>query len=76
MLAERAAAWPKQWKAEGYQEGQLKALAETLVVLAEEKFGSLEARFTGLIAEASRDQLKRWLKNILKATSPEEVFRS
>ena len=80
MLAERAANWPKQWKAEGYEkglkEGQLKGQRLTLAELAKEKFGGLEARFTGLIAEASGDQLRQWSKNILTATTPDDIFRS
>ena len=88
MLAERAATWPKQWEAEGYQKGRKQGRKEgrtsgllegqrmALTELAKEKFGDLEARFVRLIEEASEDQLRQWLKNILKATAPEELFRN
>ena len=62
----------KEGRTPGLLEGQRMALAEQ----AKEKLGDLEARFVRLIEEASRDQLRQWLKNILKATAPEELFRS
>ncbi len=87
MLAERAATWPKQWMAEGFEKGRSSGLSEgrssgllegqrlALAELIEEKFGALETRFADLIAEASGDQLKRWLKRILTAGTPDELFR-
>ncbi len=75
MLAERAASWPREWMAEGYQKGCLEGQRIALADLAREKFGSLEPRHADLIAEASQDQLRRWLKSILTATTPAEVFR-
>ena len=57
---------------EGQLEGQRLALAEQ----AKEKFGGLEARFMGLIAQAPGDQLRQWFKNILTATTPGDLFRS
>ncbi len=83
MLAERAATWPQQWMAEGYQkgreegrnsgllEGQRVALAEQV----ETKFGSLEPRHADLIAKASRDQLRQWFRDILTAGTPAELFQ-
>ncbi len=80
MLAERAASWPREWMAEGYEKGRSSGLLEgrrkTLVELAEEKFGSLEPRHADLIAQASQDQLRQWLKSILTASTADELFRS
>jgi hypothetical protein len=107
MLAERAATWPKQWMAEGYEKGEAAGLAkgeaaglamgeaaglvkgeaaglakghesglrEALTALAEEKFGSLKSRDIRLIAEASEAQLRLWLKRILTADKPAELFK-
>ncbi len=79
MLEERAATWPRQWMAEGYQRGHTSGLLEgqrmTLVEQAKEKYGSLEAHHAGLIAKASESQLRQWLKNILTARTPADLFR-
>ncbi len=72
MLAERAATWPKQWMAEGRESG----LREALRDLIEEKFGSLDSRYAQQIADASKDQLKRWLKRILSAGAAEDLFKA
>ncbi len=92
MLAERAASWPREWMAEGYQkgreegreagreEGRTSGLLEgqrmALAELAEEKFGPLDPRHTDLIAGASQDQLRQWFKIILTARTPAELFRT
>ncbi len=80
MLAERAATWPQQWMAEGYDSGRKSGLVEgrrvTLTELIAEKFGQLDPRFEKLVSEASEDQLQRWLKAVLNTTSLEEIFRS
>ena len=79
MLAERAATWPQQWMAEGYdsgrKSGRLEGQRVALAALIEEKFGAPEPRFEKLIAEASEDQLLRWLKAIVKTTTLDEVFQ-
>ena len=88
MLEERAATWPKQWMAQGFQkgrkeghkegrksgvlEGQRMALSDQF----EERFGSLKPRQKKLIAEASREQLSGWLKAILSADTVDDLFRS
>lgn len=90
MLAERAATWPDQWMAEGYnqglqegrkqgvQEGRDSGLLEgqrlALVALAETKFGVLKPNHTDLIAKASAEQLSQWLTTILTATKPEDLL--
>ncbi len=86
MLAERAARWPKQWMAEGYekglkegrQEGRQAALLEgQRLALSEqvgERFGPLEPRYEGMIAAASEAQLKQWRKDILSATDLSDLF--
>ena len=82
MLAERAATWPQQWMAEGYEQGRREGRQSGLVegqrlALADqvaERFGSLEPRFETLINQASGDQLREWLKAILSAASPDELF--
>jgi len=83
MLAERAATWPRQWMAEGYEKGLAKGLAkgeaalrEALVELADEKFGSLDSRYAKLISEASEAQLKSWLKRMLSAGTPGDLFET
>ncbi len=83
MLAERAATWPQQWMAEGYDSGRAEGydsgLVEgrrvALIEQIEEKFGQLEPRFEKLVAEASEDQLKRWAKVLLNSASLNELFR-
>ncbi len=72
MLAERAATWPKQWMAEGYESG----LRETFIAMVEEKFGSVDSRYGKLIAEASQSQLKGWLNRILRADAVDDLFVS
>ena len=86
MLEERAATWPRQWMAEGFKKGQAKGraeghaaghesgLREALAEQAHEKFGSLDSRHARMIAEAPEAQLKRWLKRILSAGTPEDLF--
>ncbi len=76
MLAERAATWPQQWMAEGYAKGHAKGLRETLTEQIEEKFGSVEDHYAELIAEASEEQLKGWLKRILGARAAADLFGS
>ncbi len=68
MLAERAATWPQQWMAEGQR--------VALATLIKEKFGPPEPRFEEMISEASEDQLKRWLKAVIKSTSLDQLFRT
>ena len=72
MLAERAATWPQQWMAEGIEKG----LREALTELIEEKFGTLDSRYSELIADAPEEQLKLWLKRILDATAVSDLFKS
>ncbi len=88
MLAERAATWPKQWMAEGFEKGRKKGREEgrssgllegqrmALAAQAEAKFGALEARYADSIAEATEDQVRRWLAGILTADTPRDLFRS
>ncbi|MCP4200479.1 MAG: Rpn family recombination-promoting nuclease/putative transposase [bacterium] len=80
MLEERAATWPRKWKAEGFQKGRASGLLEgrrqALIEQSEEKFGVLEPRYAASIAKASEDQLRRWFKKILTATTPDDLFRT
>ena len=88
MLAERAAEWPRQWMAEGFEKGRKKGRREgrssglldgqrlALAELVEEKFGALDPRYAALIAKASEDRLRLWLKQILRATKPDDLFQS
>ncbi len=62
----------EEGRTSGLLEGQRMALAE----LAEEKFGPLDPRHADLIAGASQDQLRQWLKIILTARTPAELFRT
>ncbi len=76
MLAERAATWPKQWMAEGYESGYGSGLRETLTELIEEKFGAVDSRYVELIAAAPEARLKAWLKRILRAETVADLFES
>ncbi len=68
MLAERAATWPRQWMTDG--------LREALTELVEEKFGSLDSRYAELISKAPEEQLKHWLKRLLRAGAAEDLFET
>ena len=84
MLAERAATWPKQWKAEGYQKGReegrisgwLDGQRTALAQQAAKKFGDLEPRYVDSIAKASEAQLRMWFERILTAGTPDDLFRT
>ncbi len=76
MLAERAATWPKQWMAEGYAKGYALGLREALAAQVEEKFGSVDSRYVELIADASEEKLRIWLRGVLRAASASELFRA
>ena len=83
MLEERTATWPRKWMAEGYQkghaEGRQSALLDgqrlALSVLVEKRFGTLEPRYGRMIAGASEAELENWLKNILTATTLDDLFQ-
>jgi len=92
MLAERAAKWPKEWMAEGYRkgilEGRERGILEgcergilegqraILTELVEERFGSLEAGHRKRVERATKSQLKRWVRDALKAATLDDVFRA
>jgi len=72
MLAERVKEWPKQWKAEGREEGQ----REILSLLLEQKFGPLSAADEKRLKSASEKALNQAAARILTANSIDEVFSS
>ncbi len=74
MLEERVASWPKQWMAEGYEKGRMEGQRMALKEQAEEKFGALEPYQEDLIEKASGDQLRQWFKDILTATTSDDLF--
>ena len=74
MLAERAARWPQEWMAKGYEKGREEGRRLDLIDLIEAKFGAVEPRYRQLIAEASEAQLKLWLKRVLTASSLDKIF--
>ncbi len=84
MLEERAATWPKQWMAEGYESGYGtgygsgygSGLRETLTEQIEEKFGAVDSRYVELIVGAPEARLKAWLKRILRAETVADLFES
>ena len=82
MLQERAATWPKQWMAEGFEKGRKKGQKEGQKegrksgLLEGRRIGSLGAHHKKLIAEASKDQLRKWSKRVLTAGSTDDLFRS
>ncbi len=76
MLAERAATWPQQWMAEGFEKGHESGLREALTEQIQEKFGTLDSRYVELIAKAPEEQLKLWLKRILNASAVSDLFKS
>jgi hypothetical protein len=56
----------------GVEKGQRELLLDQLT----ERFGSLPASVTERIAQASRQDLKRWGSRILKSASLDDVFAS
>jgi flagellar biosynthesis/type III secretory pathway protein FliH len=67
--------------ARGYAQGLEEARAETmdclqtvLVSLLEQRFGDLEESAIDQIAEASAEQLQRWILGVLEATSPRDLL--
>ncbi|MCP3962704.1 MAG: Rpn family recombination-promoting nuclease/putative transposase [bacterium] len=76
MLAERAARWPKEWMAEGYEKGRLDGQRLVLSEQIEELFGPLESRYEKMVASASETRLKKWRKGILSAATLDDLFES
>jgi Putative transposase, YhgA-like len=76
MLEERAATWPRQWMAEGFEKGHASGLREALTQQTEEKFGASASGYDRVIAGASEQQLKRWLREILSATDAADLFKT
>ena len=80
MLAERAATWPEQWMAEGYEKGRKEGVLEgqriALTRLVEERFGPMEPRNERRIAEAPMTQLECWLEKVLSADTIDELFQA
>ena len=56
------------------QEGREEGLKEMLLSQFEDRFGPLEPAARKVIEKASPEQLMRWAKRILSASSLDEVF--
>ncbi len=78
MLAERAKQWPKEWMEEGRQkgrrEGRRAGQAHLLVLLLEQKFGSLPKSFRRQVDSADADTLMEWAGRVLASDDLEQVF--
>jgi len=59
---------------EGREEGLLKGQQEVVLSLIEERFGPLDDSLRQNVYKAGRDQVQRWAKRILSASSLEDVF--
>lgn len=70
LLAERAKKWPQQWMEKGRREGQ----ARQLLMLLEQKFGTVPRGRRQEVAAADADDLLEWTRRILSAESLEHVF--
>jgi len=64
----------KEGLKEGLQEGRRVALAETLALLLNQRFGEPDAALSGRLKTATAAQLTAWTKNVLAAASLSEVF--
>jgi predicted transposase/invertase (TIGR01784 family) len=90
MLAERIDSWNEQVREEGRQEGRQQGLqqgrqegrqqgrqeveAETLLLLLETRFGSVDQATGDRIATADADQLVKWIKRFATAERLADVF--
>jgi len=61
---------------EGRERGILEGQRATLTELVEERFGSMEVGHRKRVERATKDQLKRWLREVLKASTADEVFQA
>lgn len=60
---------------EGLQTGVQKGQRHVLAMLLNERFGTLDATTENKLATADLDQLARWVKNFVHASSIDDVFR-
>ncbi|CAK8710991.1 Transposase [Candidatus Electronema halotolerans] len=61
-------------RAEGVAEGKTAGMAESLLLLAEEKFGPLPEELRTRVRLASVEQLRQWMSKVFTAASLEELF--
>jgi predicted transposase YdaD len=64
----------EQLRRRGLAEGLAEGRADMLLLLLTEKFGELPDEASRTVAQASEDELKRWARLILSATSLDEVL--
>jgi predicted transposase YdaD len=64
----------QQGRQEGRQQGRQEVEAETLLLLLETRFGSVDQATRGRIATADADQLVTWIKHFATAESLGDVF--
>ncbi|MBF0310486.1 MAG: Rpn family recombination-promoting nuclease/putative transposase [Magnetococcales bacterium] len=78
MLAESVQEWVKPWVDQGLQqgrqEGRQEEAAAMLLMLLRHKFGTLPDWVTAKVISAPLEHLEGWGRNILFASSLEEVF--
>ena len=74
MLAQRVEQWEKDIHQEGRQEGREIGRADALLLLLENRFGSVSEDHQTLIAQADAEQLNAWLIKTLSALTVDEVF--
>ncbi len=56
------------------EEGFLNGLQVAVLTQFEEKFGPLDASIRGRVEKAGQEQILRWMKRILTASSLDEVL--
>lgn len=65
----------QEFKDDWYSKGEVDGKAELLMELLHERFGSLSKDVKDKIFRANADTLRVWSKNILKASSLDDVFK-
>jgi phosphotransacetylase len=64
----------REWMAEGMAKGVAEGRAKALLVVLKERFGSVARETRNRVKAASAQEVDRWLKRALSATSVDRVF--
>jgi hypothetical protein len=74
MLAERIDSWNEKVRQEGRQEGLQEGEAKTLLLFLETRFGPVDQATRDRITAADTHHLVKWVKRVVTAASPADVF--
>ena len=74
MLAQRIERITDGWEMKGWEKGRVEGEKELFLQLLATKFGDVPAQVRERVAEASKEQLETWAKQLLRADRPEDVF--